>query len=172
MPTKYLLGLNSQKDVCSRGSKILSHRTLRIRGSITVTVGLTSCLFCLHSAALLMQSEDQLYFAWSNPNSQTGGQPYSDTSLEVSECSPIDPFNINGIEPHNKEKSLIHFCIMHPHWGFHFRGMLVGEIASTISEKHGNEGFMNDCAFLQKLAGRMGLLVRISVQSARKGNLR
>ena len=50
-----------------------------LRGSITVR--LTSCLFCLDSAALLLLNEQQFYLL-----GQTGGQPYSETS-PYSECS-------------------------------------------------------------------------------------
>ena len=56
-----------------------------LRGSITVW--LTSCLTGLESAALLMFN--QQWFSQMQ-TSQTGGQPYSDTSpYDASECSLV-----------------------------------------------------------------------------------
>ena len=49
-----------------------------LRGSITLR--LTSCLFCLDSAALRMLNEQQFYLFGQIQTIQTGGQPYSDTS--------------------------------------------------------------------------------------------
>ena len=49
-----------------------------LKGSITVW--LTSYLFCLDSAAFLMLNEQQFYLFGQIQASQTGGQPYSDTS--------------------------------------------------------------------------------------------
>ena len=48
-----------------------------LRGSITVQ--LSSCLFCLDSVALLMLNLHQLYLVGQIKISQTGGQLYSDT---------------------------------------------------------------------------------------------
>ena len=45
-----------------------------------ITVQLTSCLFCLDSAALLILNEQQIYLYGQIQTSQTGGHPYSDTS--------------------------------------------------------------------------------------------
>ena len=59
-----------------------------VRGSITVQ--LTYCLTGLDSDALLMFNQQQIYLWWPNPNSQTGGQLYSDTSsYKIIECSLI-----------------------------------------------------------------------------------
>ena len=55
-----------------------------IRGSINVR--LTSCLFCLDSAALLKLNEQQIYLFRQIQTSQTGGHLYSDTS-PYGECS-------------------------------------------------------------------------------------
>ena len=49
-----------------------------LRGSITVR--LTSYLFCLDSFALLMSNEQQFNWFGQIQASQTGGQPYNDTS--------------------------------------------------------------------------------------------
>ena len=49
-----------------------------LRGSITVQ--LTSCLFCIDSAALLKLNFQQFYLIGQIQTSQTGGQPNSDTS--------------------------------------------------------------------------------------------
>ena len=49
-------------------------------------IQLTSCLFCLYSAALLLLNEQQLYLFGQILTSQTGGQLYSDTS-PYGECS-------------------------------------------------------------------------------------
>ena len=49
----------------------------------TITVQLTSCLFCLELAALLKLNEHQFYLFGQIQTSQTGGQPYSDTSLQL-----------------------------------------------------------------------------------------
>ena len=46
------------------------------RGSITVR--LTSCLFCLELATLLKLNEHKLNLCGEVKHSQTGGQPYSD----------------------------------------------------------------------------------------------
>ena len=57
-----------------------------IKGSITVR--LTSCLTGEDSAALLVVNQIKIYKFGQISTSQTGGQPYSDTSpYEVSECS-------------------------------------------------------------------------------------
>ena len=48
------------------------------RGSITVQM--TSCLFCLNLEALLLLNGQLLYLFGQIQTSQTGGQPYSDTS--------------------------------------------------------------------------------------------
>ena len=45
-----------------------------------ITVRLTSYLFCLDSAALLLLNEKQFYLLGQTQTSQTGGQPYSDTA--------------------------------------------------------------------------------------------
>ena len=50
------------------------------------TLQLTSGLFCLDSAALLMLNKRQLYLFGQIQTSQTGGQPYSDT-FPYGECS-------------------------------------------------------------------------------------
>ena len=55
-----------------------------LRGSITVRV--TSCLFCLDSAALLMFDEQQFYLFGQIQTSQTEGQLFSDT-FPNGECS-------------------------------------------------------------------------------------
>ena len=52
-----------------------------LRGSTTVR--LTSSLFCLDSAALLMLNEKQFYLLGQIQPCQTGGQSYSDTSPTV-----------------------------------------------------------------------------------------
>ena len=44
-------------------------------------VWLTSCLFCLDSAALLVLNEQQFYLFGQIQTSQTGSPPYIDTSL-------------------------------------------------------------------------------------------
>ena len=49
-----------------------------VRGSFTVQ--LTSSLFCLDSAALLMWNYKQIYLFGKIQTSQTGSQPYSNTS--------------------------------------------------------------------------------------------
>ena len=49
----------------------------------SITVQLTSCLFSLDSAALFMLNEQQFYFFGQFQTSQTGGQPYCDTSTYV-----------------------------------------------------------------------------------------
>ena len=46
----------------------------------SITVWLTSCLFRLDSADLLMLNEQQFYLFGQIQTSQTGGQPYIDTS--------------------------------------------------------------------------------------------
>ena len=46
----------------------------------SITVWLTSCLFCVDSAALHMLNEQKFYLIGQNQISQTGGQPYIDTS--------------------------------------------------------------------------------------------
>ena len=56
----------------------LTQRTLAIWGSITVQ--LTTCLFCLDSKALLMWNHQQIYLFGQIQTSHTGGQQYSDTS--------------------------------------------------------------------------------------------
>ena len=53
-------------------------REYKLKGSITVWR--TSGLFCFDSAALLMMNEQQFYLFGKIQTSQTGGQPYSDTS--------------------------------------------------------------------------------------------
>ena len=50
-------------------------REHQLKGSITV--GLTSCLFCLDSAALPMLKEQQYYLFGQIKTNQTVGQPYS-----------------------------------------------------------------------------------------------
>ena len=62
----------------------LSQRTLTIGGSLTVRL---VCLFNMDSAALFMSNEPQFYLVGRIQTSQTGGQPYSDTS-PYGECSP------------------------------------------------------------------------------------
>ena len=53
-------------------------------GAGSITVRLTSCLFCLDSAALLILNLKQFYLLGLIRTSQTGGQLYSDTSpIEV-----------------------------------------------------------------------------------------
>ena len=69
-------------------------RTLTIGGSITVR--LTSCLFCLDSAALLVLNQHYIYMQ----TSQTVGQSFSNTSsngecsldsgLGIQQASPVD----------------------------------------------------------------------------------
>ena len=49
---------------------------------------MTSSLFCFVSAALLTLKEEQLYLFGQIQTSQTGGQPYSDTS-PFGECSLV-----------------------------------------------------------------------------------
>ena len=56
--------------------------TTNLRGSIMVA--LTSCLFCLESAALLKLNEQQFDLFHKIQTSQTGGQLYSDTFPMVS----------------------------------------------------------------------------------------
>ena len=51
---------------------------INLSGSITVW--LTSCLFCLDSAALLVLNEQQFKLFGQIQISQTGSQPHSDTS--------------------------------------------------------------------------------------------
>ena len=68
--------------------QILSQGTLTyfVRGSITVW--LTSYWTGLDSAAVLMFNQQQIYLFSQIQTSQTGGQPYNDTSpYKVSECS-------------------------------------------------------------------------------------
>ena len=52
-------------------------------------VWLTICLFCLDWAALLMSNKQQFYLLGQIQPSQTGGQPYSDTS-PYGECPLIE----------------------------------------------------------------------------------
>ena len=52
----------------------------------TSTVHLTSCLFCLDSAAFLLLNEQQFYLFCQIQTSQTGSQLYCDTS-PYGECS-------------------------------------------------------------------------------------
>ena len=47
---------------------------------------MTSCLFCLNLEALLLLNGQLLYLFGQIQTSQTGGQPYSDTS-PYGECS-------------------------------------------------------------------------------------
>ena len=47
----------------------------------SITVQLTSCLFSLDSAALLMLNEQQFYLFCHIQTCQTGGQLFSDTSI-------------------------------------------------------------------------------------------
>ena len=54
--------------------------------SVSITVQLTSCIFCFDSAALLMLIEQQFHLFGQIKNSQTRGQLYSDTS-PYGECS-------------------------------------------------------------------------------------
>ena len=54
-----------------------SSENSNLKGSITVQLIL--CLFCLDSAALLMLNELQFYLFGQIQNSQTEGQPYSNT---------------------------------------------------------------------------------------------
>ena len=61
-----------------------------LRGSITVC--LTSCLFCLDSAALFMLNDQQFYLFGQIKTSQTGGLPYSDASPMVSVLCTEHPF--------------------------------------------------------------------------------
>ena len=62
----------------------LSKKIIRryLRGSIIVW--LTSGLFCLDSAVLLMSNEQKFYLFGQTQTSQAGGQLSSDTSLKVS----------------------------------------------------------------------------------------
>ena len=62
---------------------ILQEENTNLRWSVTVC--LTSCLFCLNSAALISLSEQQFYLFGQIQNCQTGGWPYSDTST-YGEC--------------------------------------------------------------------------------------
>ena len=62
------------------------------RGSITVPM--TSCLFCLELAGLLNLNEQQFYLFGQMQTCQNGGQSYSDTSplncmdeITVTDCS-------------------------------------------------------------------------------------
>ena len=73
-----------QQNYSSTTSKVLQWaENTNIRGSITVQ--LTSCLFCLDSAALLMLNEQQFFLLGQTQTSSTGGQRYSDTlPLKVS----------------------------------------------------------------------------------------
>ena len=64
------------------GSKPIRQRTLTKGGNITVR--LTSCLFCLDSAALVMLNEQHFYLFGQIQICQKGGQPFSDTSPKVS----------------------------------------------------------------------------------------
>ena len=63
-----------------------------LRGSITVW--LTSCLFCLDSAALLMLHLQKFYLFG---QIQTGGQVYSDAS-PYDECSLLDVSMTTSVE--------------------------------------------------------------------------
>ena len=54
---------------------------------------MTSCLFCSDSAGLIMLNEQQFYLVGLIQTSQTGGQPYSDTSPD-GECSLNCPTGI------------------------------------------------------------------------------
>ena len=62
----------------------------------SITVRLTSCLFCLYSAALLILNLQQLCLFGQIQTSQTWGQPYSDTS--VSEYARIIWYHIIDIK--------------------------------------------------------------------------
>ena len=58
-------------------------------------------LFCLDSAGLLMMNEQRFYLFGQIKTSQTGGQPYSDTSPN-GECSLVCPRNsaiLNTVTP-------------------------------------------------------------------------
>ena len=62
-------------------SKFCTCLNAPLRGSITVW--LTSCLFCLDPAALLMWNMKQIYLFGQIQTSKTGGHWYSDTSPSV-----------------------------------------------------------------------------------------
>ena len=64
-----------------RAPSFYTHNT-NLRGSITVW--LTSCLFYLELAAFFKLNEQQFYLFGQIQTSQKGGQPYSDTSPQVS----------------------------------------------------------------------------------------
>ena len=65
--------------------EILWAENIYLSGSTTEL--LTSCFFCLHSAALLMMNEEQFYLGFFQILTiQRGGYPYSSTSL-YGECS-------------------------------------------------------------------------------------
>ena len=53
---------------------------------------MTSYLFCVDSAALLLLNEQQFYWFGQIQTSRTGGKPYSDTSpmLSILLLDPID----------------------------------------------------------------------------------
>ena len=57
--------------------KLVKSGNTYLRGSVTVQ--LSSGLFCLDSDALLMLNEQQSYLFVQIRTSQTGGQPFSDT---------------------------------------------------------------------------------------------
>ena len=69
----------------------LPPKNTNLRGSITVL--LTSCLFCLDSAALLMLNEQQIYLFGQIQTSQTGVELYRETSF-YGECSFLDDYKI------------------------------------------------------------------------------
>ena len=50
---------------------------------VTITVWLTSCLFCLDLSALLMSTKHQFFLFGQIQTSQTGGQLYNDTSSRL-----------------------------------------------------------------------------------------
>ena len=62
-----------------------------------MTVRLTSCLFCLDSAALLILNWNKLYLFGQIQTSQTGGRLYSDTS-PYGECSHGCDTKVEGVE--------------------------------------------------------------------------
>ena len=77
-------------------------------GEVSLYLRLASCLFCFDSVALLMLNEQQFYFFGQILISQTGGQPYSDTSpygeyslinisRPCSSCLGIDNLNVWSI---------------------------------------------------------------------------
>ena len=65
----------------------------------SITIWLTSCLFGLDLAALLMLNEQQLYLFGQIQTSQTGGQLYKDTS-PYGESSLDFPKQIDGSKGH------------------------------------------------------------------------